>query len=437
MHGARISCDVGARLRGAQSMNSQAKALTRTDSEAHAQQRLRVGLSFFAFILIGANDGAVGILLPSVIAHYGIDKATAGLLFAASTLGYLIAAFTSGLLLEWLGRRNMLALGTGGMMLGAAIFSTMPPFGVLFPVLFCIGFGVAILDAGLNAYIAGLPSSTGLLNYLHAFYGIGALIGPLVASTILALALGWNTTYLVWVAAGGVVLLGFLLLFQHDGRAPVAQVGAKQAQGEGNILFVTLRMGLVWLAALFLLIYVGAEVSLGTWSYSLLTEDRNAAALISGWTVSGYWMGLTVGRIVLGRIAERAGAARLIQWCLVGVAVGVALVWVAPTVALAAVGLWVTGFSLGPIFPSTIAVISERVAGRLQQSAIGFAASLGSLGAAFFPWLAGTLAQRVGLWTLLPFVGTLAVLMFALWMVLQHTNQHAIASAAATERSKD
>ncbi|MGZ3581316.1 MAG: MFS transporter [Ktedonobacterales bacterium] len=414
-------------------MNSQAQTLTRTDSDAESRQRLRVGLSFFAFILIGANDGAVGILLPSVIAHYSIDKATAGLLFIASTLGYLIAAFSSGLLLERLGRRNMLAFGAAGMIAGAAAFSTMPPFAALFPVLFCIGFGVAILDAGLNAYIAGLPSSTGLLNYLHAFYGIGALIGPLVASTILALAWGWNTTYLVWVAAGGVVLLGFLLLFQGDGRVSARKAGSGQTEAEGNILFVTLRTGLVWLAALFLLAYVGAEVSLGTWSYSLLTEDRHAAALISGWTVSGYWMGLTVGRLVLGRIAERAGAARLIQWCLVGVAVGVAVVWVAPNVAIAAVGLWVTGFSLGPIFPSTIAVISERVEGRLQQSAIGFAASLGSLGAAFFPWVAGTLAQRVGLWTLLPFVGMLAVVMFGLWVALQRTNQHAIANAAVTE----
>lgn len=412
-------------------MNSRAEVLSQAGSDAASQLRLRIGLSFFAFILIGANDGAVGILLPSVIAHYGIDKATVGLLFAASTLGYLIAAFTSGLLLERLGRRSLLVLGTGGMMLGAAIFSAMPPFVALFPVLFCIGFGVAILDAGLNAYIAGLPRSTGLLNYLHAFYGVGALLGPIVASTILALALGWNTTYLVWVAAGGVVLVGFLRLFQNDGKAPARNGSSSQAPGEGNILFVTLRTKLVWLAALFLLAYVGAEVSLGTWSYSLLTEDRHGAALLSGWTVSGYWMGLTVGRIVLGRIAERAGAARLIQWCLVGVAAGVALVWAAPNLGIAAVGLWLTGFSLGPIFPSTIAVISERVAGRLQQSAIGFAASLGSLGAAFFPWLAGTLAQRAGLWTLLPFVGALALVMFALWLVLQRTNRHAIASAVA------
>ncbi len=415
-------------------MNSLAQVLSQTSSDTQARQRLRIGLAFFTFILIGANDGAVGILLPSVIAHYGIDKATVGLLFVASTIGYLIAAFTSGLLLERLGRRSFLMLGTSGLIVGAAIYSAMPPFVALFPVLFCIGFGLGILDAGLNAYIAGLPRSTGLLNYLHAFYGVGALLGPLVASTILALAWGWNTTYLVWVTAGGVVLLGFMLLFQNDGKAPVRRVDGLRATGDGNTLFITLRTRLVWVAAFFLLAYVGAEVSLGTWSYSLLTEDRHAAALLSGWTVSGYWMGLTLGRIVLGRIAERAGATRLIQWCLAGVVVGVAVVWAAPNVAIAAVGLWVTGFSLGPIFPSTIAVISERVEGRLQQSAIGFAASLGSLGAAFFPFVAGTLAQRVGLWTLLPFVGTLAVVMLILWLALQHMNRYEIARAATDQR---
>lgn len=415
-------------------MNSLAQVLSQTSSDTQARQRLRIGLSFFTFILIGANDGAVGILLPSVISHYGVDKATVGLLFAASALGYLIAAFCSGLLLERLGRRNFLALGTAGLIVGAAIYSAMPPFVALFPVLFCIGFGVAILDAGLNAYIAGQPRSTGLLNYLHAFYGVGALLGPLVASTILALAWGWNTTYLVWVTAGGVVLLGFLLLFQNDGKAPERNADGSRTKVEGNTLFVTLRTRLVWLAALFLLAYVGAEVSLGTWSYSLLTEDRHAAPLLSGWTVSGYWMGLTLGRIVLGRIAERAGATRLIQGCLAGVVVGVALVWAAPAVGIAAVGLWLTGFSLGPIFPSTIAVISERVEGRLQQSAIGFAASLGSLGAAFFPWLAGTLAQRAGLWTLLPFVGALALVMLILWLALQHMNRYEIARAATELR---
>src|SRR5579859_4573085 len=397
-------------------MNSQAQTLARTESDAQSRHRLRIGLSFFAFILIGANDGAVGILLPSVIAHYGIDKATAGLLFAASTLGYLIAAFSSGLLLERLGRRNMLALGTAGMILGAAIFSAMPPFAALFPVLFCIGFGVAILDAGLNAYIAGLPRSTGLLNYLHAFYGVGALLGPIVASTILALALGWNTTYLVWTGAGLLALASFGVVFERRGSPQAASGGGA---GEGNVLMSALQSRVVWICAIFLLVYVGTEVSLGSWSYSLLTKERHQVSLIAGWMVSGYWLGLTVGRLVLGRVADRIGSQRLIIGCLGGVIAGVLLVWVAPAGVVAACGLWLAGFSLGPIFPTTIAVTSRLVSPRLQQSAIGFAASLGSMGAAVFPWLAGNLVQRIGLWSLLPYAAVLALVMLAFWALLR------------------
>lgn len=60
-------------------------------------------MAFGAFILIGLNDGAMGVLLPSVIAHYHITTSTVGLLFPASAQGYLIAAFNIGALLERLG----------------------------------------------------------------------------------------------------------------------------------------------------------------------------------------------------------------------------------------------------------------------------------------------------------------------------------------------
>ena len=379
--------------------------------------RLRVGLAFFALLLIGANDGATGVLLPSVIAHYGVDKGAAGALFLGGSLGYLIAAFNSGLLLEKLGRRYLLMLGAGTFTTSAVLYFLLPPFVALFGVVLLSGFGVAIMDAGLNAYIAGLPRSTSLLNYLHAFYGAGALIGPLVASTILALAWAWNTTYLLWLALGGMALIGFALLFDSSGSA-ATQSGGKT---EGNVMRAALRLRAVWFAAAFLLFYVGAEVSTGTWSYSLLTEDRHITPLLAGWMVSGYWAGLTLGRVVLGHIAERSGGARLIQACLVGVAIGMCIVWVAPNGLFAALGLGIVGFALGPIFPTTIAIIGQFVPSRLQQSAIGFVASLGSMGAAFFPWVAGNLAQGFGLWTLLPYVALLSIAMFGCWLLLQNS----------------
>ncbi len=59
--------------------------------------RAQIALCFFAFILIGANDGAFGVLIPSMRSHYGVSNATIGLLFLFASVGYLIAAFNSGL----------------------------------------------------------------------------------------------------------------------------------------------------------------------------------------------------------------------------------------------------------------------------------------------------------------------------------------------------
>jgi fucose permease len=399
------------------------------------QPRPLLGLAFLAFILIGANDGGGGVLLPSVIAHYHINKATFGLLFPAGTLGYLSGAFASGPLLERLGRRVLLALGAVAFTIAALVYASMPPFWLVFPVTYCLIFGVAILDAGLNAFVTGLPRSAGLLNYLHAFYGAGALLGPLVASTILALAWGWNVTYIVWACAGVLVAAGIGLLFPAKSGASAPSGDSGQAQ-QGGSLAAALRMGIVWLSALFLCLYVGAEISVGTWSYSLLTVERGTATLVAGWMVSGYWLGLTAGRLAMGHFAERVGTARIVQGCLVGIVVGAALVWAVPATPVTALGLWLIGFSFGPLFPTTIAIIGQVVPERMHQSAIGVAASVGSMGGALLPAAAGALAQVTGLWTLLPFVICLAAAMAGCWLLLRRhmappTAQVALPGSAA------
>lgn len=377
--------------------------------------RPQIGLSFFAFILIGANDGALGVLLPSIGAHYNVDKATIGLLFLAGTLGYLIAAFNSGLLVEKLGQRLFLMVGAASFLLGVGALSLMPPFVVVLIMLLPLGFGVAVIDAGLNAYIAGLPRNTALLNYLHAFYGAGAWLGPVVASAILAIGLGWNRVYLIWAGMSLVLLICFRLFFNKREISSHKDI----AKDQGNVLVATLKLRVVWLAALFLLFYVGTEVSLGNWSYSFLIDERHGSTLLSGWSVSGYWLGLTLGRLTLARVALRVGNKRLIEGCLLGVVVGVLLIWLVPIQGVAAFGLALTGFSLGPIFPTTIALMSNLVSARVLPSAIGFLASLGSMGGALFPWLAGNVAQYVGIWSLLPYVIVLTITMLILWLSLQ------------------
>ncbi len=381
-----------------------------------ASLRLQIGLSFLAFILIGINDGAIGVLLPSLQRHYSVDKATVGLVFIAGTAGYLVSAFTSGLLTQKLGTRLFLALGAATFLLGAAAYALMLPFPLLLGMVLVFGFGLAIIDTGLNSHVARLPRNLALLNYLHAFYGVGALLGPLIASTVLALSLGWNTVYVLLVFLTLWLLVGFLLLFPRTDSA----TDEGETPESGNVLASVIKLRVVWMGALFLLLYVGSEASLGDWAYSFLTEERRQEAVFSGLVVSGYWLGLTLGRLLLARVAERVGSRRLIEGCLLGVALGVLLTWLG-TGAVSAAGLCLTGFCLGPIYPGTIALTSELVPARLLASAVGVVSSMGSIGAAVLPWVAGNLAQTVGLWTLLPFVMGLTVLMLVSWAGLIST----------------
>jgi fucose permease len=398
----------------------EASATTKAAARQHlpTDTRIQAGLAFAAFILIGGSDAAVGVLLPSMRSFYSIDKATIGLLFAAGTCGYLTSAFSSGPLVGKLGIRVFMMLGLSALAMAAFVISFTPPFEVLMGAFALAGFGSGLIDAGLNSHIAGLPSNTVLLNVLHAFYGVGALLGPLLATAVLASAFQWNTLYYAWVALGAALVIGFGMAFKGyrpKGHAEEHQEGEKQR----NVLASALRLRVVWIAACFLLVYVGIEVSMASWSFSFLTEERHQTLALAGLAVSGQWLGLTVGRLVLGKVGERIGNRRLIQFCLVGVVAGVLLIWLVPIGWVMLAGFWLVGFSLAPIFPTTIAMMSGLVAARVLPGVIGFMASFGSMGAALMPAAIGALAEHLGLWVLMPWVITLSVLLLGLWFVLQ------------------
>src|SRR5438034_2401016 len=420
-----VTSNVLRKRRSAIDLQSQTASAVETQRIAPSDQNLdakrlklaelQVGLAFFSFVLIGANDGAFGVLIPSLQMQYGVDKATIGLLFLVQSIGYLVAAFSSGLLVEKLGTRGFLMLGVVSFLFGVGALALMLPFMIVLVTMLPLGLGVGIIDAGINAYIASMPRNAARLNYLHAFYGIGALLGPLIASCLLAVRWGWNSVYVVWIGMSLVLLIGFHLVFKKQNIAPSEEVATPRS----NVLVAALRLPVVWIVALFLLIYVGAEVSVGIWSYSFLTEERHTPLLLAGWMVSGYWLGLTLGRLALARVTLRVGSPRVIQGCLVGVVIGVFLVWFVPNYPVTGIGLVLIGFSFGPIYPTTIALISNKVSARILPSAIGFMVSLGSIGAAVILWFAGMLAEHLGLWSLMPYVIVLTAVMACLWQALQ------------------
>jgi len=377
-----------------------------------------MGFAFFGFALIGANGGAVGVLLPSLGIYYNVDKSVLGFLFLASSLGYFLSAFSSSLLLEKLGQRTFLIVGAFTFLLGTLTLGIKPPFAVVLATRLFLGFGMAIIETGLNAYVVALPRRTSQLNSLHAFYGLGALIGPTIAAVLLAMNWGWNSVYLVWSLLSLPLLIGFAIVFSPG--LPHAAAREGEETSTGNVLIEAIKLPVVWWASLFLLLYVGIEVSLGSWSYSFLVEGQHQQVFLSSLIVSGYWLGLTLGRFTLSSIAGRLGLSDvgLIYICMAGILIGVLIIWLLPFALFAAVGFCFIGFSLGPIYPTTVALMPNLVSSRLVPSAIGFLVSLSILGIALFPWLAGVLAQGVGIWSLLPYTVMLTALMLVSWWVL-------------------
>jgi fucose permease len=373
-------------------------------------------LAYAAFVLIGVSGGVGGVLLPAQMGDYGVDRATIGITFFTLSAGYVLASLGTGALIHRFGVRVALAAGSGAFVLGGLYLATRPPFVAFAGVQLAIGFAGGVLESMLNVYLAALPGATTRLNRLHAFWGLGALIGPVLASRIIESA-SWTVVWLVLAVAFIPLLAGFLLAFPEPEPQPGPDAGVPAAPDTGGLLGAALRERGILLGATMLTVYVGLEIGVGNWGFSYLLQARSLPGSLAGYSVSGYWLGLTLGRFIISPIAARIGvtAAGMIYACLAGVTAAVTLAWLSPTAAGASVALMLLGFFLGPIFPTTMAIAPRVAEARLVPTAIGVMNAASLVGGAALPWLAGVITQSGGIWTLMPFALTLAVLLFAVW----------------------
>lgn len=374
------------------------------------QRWIGVALSFYAFIAIGMAEGGLGVLIPSIQATYHLTAATVTLLFLSQLSGYIVAAIASSLLSSRLGLARMLLMAAVLLTSALIIYAFSPLWSVMVAAGILLGLGIGLIDAGINTYIASDRTHADLTGILHAFYGIGALLGPAIATALLAIDLDWRQIYQVFavVVIGLIIGMGWAVWYRY---APMRRQNMHSDASAGLNLRVALRTPIVIMVALLLMAYVGMESALGNWAYSVQAVGRGTPAMLAGYSVSAYWLGLTLGRLVMGRLMRRLGADRLLDWSLGLLAIGLVIWWQLPHAWFV---LPIIGLALGPIFPATIWLMPQRVAIALVPAAIGFATSVASLGAATIPTSMGWLAARSSLeiipTLLLPLTGLLIVL---------------------------
>jgi fucose permease len=387
------------------------------------QVRRAVLVSYIAFVFVGVSAGVSGVLLPSQMASYGVGRATIGITFFAASAGFFLAGMGTGALVSRLGVRGALAAGGGAYALAVLYGASRPPFAAFLLAQLVAGYGSGVLESGLNVYLASLPGATTLINRLHAFFGVGALLGPPFGTWVLGFA-AWTAVWLVLALAGAALAALFLLAFPRPKSEPdppaldqeTPPAAAETARGSTS---AALRDRGVQLGSAMLFVYVGVELSVGNWGFSYLVQARGLPESLAGYTVSGYWLGLTLGRFLISPLAARIGAttAGMMYACLAGITAAATLAWLLPSTP-SCVALAMLGFFLGPVFPTTMAVASRLTRPRLVPAAIGIMNAASTVGGSALPWLAGTLAQSAGMRVLLPFVVVLALAQFAVWRPL-------------------
>jgi fucose permease len=360
-------------------------------------------LAYVAFIALGMPDGLLGVAWPSVRASFSIPLDAVGLLLTASVSGYLISSFSSGPLISRWGVGTVLAAScalTGAALIG---YTLVPAWWMMVALGVFAGLGAGAIDAGLNTYVAS-HFGEGLMQWLHASYGIGVTLGPIIMTFALVNLNSWRVGYNVVGGFQLALAAGFVLTLamwnQHD-ASPEAEAPKKLTDYK-TPMSETLRQPQVWLSVLLFFLYVGAEVSLGTWTYSLLVESRGIDPTTAGLWAGSYWATFTIGRVIAGLYAKRIGINLLVQGGLAGALLGVLLfIWNPFELSnLLAVGLM--GFSIAPIFPAFMSGTSKRVGAHFAANTIGMQMAATGLGTAALPSLAGVLARQISL-EIIPF----------------------------------
>ena len=378
----------------------------------HKYSTLLIALAYLSFVSLGLPDGLTGVAWPSIRSYFNLPLNALGSLLVMFTGGYLTASFYSGRMLSIMRLGSLLALSCVATAVSLIGYALSPVWWVMVALGAVAGLGAGAIDAGLNTFAATQFSSR-MVNWLHACYGIGAASGPMIMTGVLAARLPWQRGYAV-VGVGQLLLAICFGMTRNwwPKRSASEQIPSTAVTRISSVS--TLRLPVIWLSIAVFFLYTGIEATAGVWTYSLFTESRGVSIRTAGLWVSVYWGGLTVGRLLAGFIVGFVSPNRLLRFCVAGMAMGAALIWLNAASLLSFLGLGLIGLASAPVFPSLIATTPARLSSGHTSNAVGFQIAAAVLGQSLLPTLVGVLANKLGLEIICPSLFVAAVMLLAL-----------------------
>ena len=355
---------------------------------------LLLAVIYLIFVSLGLPDSLLGSGWPTMQVAFGVPSSYAGYVSMSISFLTIISALFSPRFISRFHTKKIVVFSIFLTIVGLLGFSFSNSYAILFLFALPYGLGAGAIDASINHYVANnYPSS--VMNFLHCFYGVGAVISP----NIMALALkyarwneGYRWTAYIQTAILVVVVLSLPLWAQNSNKADEEEV--QQAGIRKTILVPGVIPTLIAFYA-----YCSGECTCFLWtsSYFAGTKEGLSDGLIASFG-SLIFGGLMLGRLISGFVSDKLGDKLLIR---VGIAIeiiGIIIIMLPVNgYVLAAAGFVIVGTGMGPVYPSIQHMAPEKFGKEYSAAVIGLQMSSAYVGSTFMPTVFGILQQYIGI----------------------------------------
>lgn len=380
---------------------------------------LLIPVIYIAFISLGLPDSVFGVAWPNMRADMGAPLEAAGLVAIVLTSCSAVSSFASGHISKRFSTGPIVLVSSLLTALGLFGYSLAPSYAWVLVSALPLGFGQGAVDSNLNGYVASHYSSRHM-NWLHASWGVGATIGPLIMTAVIAGGGSYRHGYRLLSGIQGFLALLFLLslglwarvaLLDRDEKKGEAADSPAEGAKPAKVKLHGMKRIEPWMQVAMYALYCAAEYAVGIWTVSMLEESRGVDPKVAGNYVSLYYGGIMCGRILTGFVSDRLGNRFMVRLGLVVSLAGSALLCVSSVSWLVLPGLLLIGLGFAPIYPCLMHETPERFDEDTYQKVIGYAMGAAMLGGSLLPALLGVVASATSLEILGPcVVGALVLL---------------------------
>ena len=357
---------------------------------------------YAAFIGLGLTNASLGPLLPFLSDQTRSGLSQVSILFTGRWLGYLLGSLIGGRIYDRRRGHPVMAVSLILIALAMALTPAIPMLWGLVLIMVMLGASEAGLDVGGNTLLIWLHGQkvAPFMNGLHFFFGLGALISPLIIAQA-ALTYG-RSAWALWLIALLLLPVAFVLLRlpsppAPEYVAPVESGASDREQSESN----RKRWLIVFLFILFFLTAIGAEQSFGGWIYTFAVNAGLATAQTAALLTSAFWGAFTLSRLGSILVANRLSTRAYVIISLLGCTVSLLLLNTLRFLGSGSLGvliLWLGtilfGISIAVIFPMMLSYAGERTQIFGQVTGLFFVGV--SAGGMLIPWLIGQFFVAAG-----------------------------------------